>query len=451
MADPAVAVLRFLRGWFRGRSLHGEWGRPGADGRPTLPDLPRVRTERAVIGDAAGQARITGRWYLPATVKRPLPGWLILHGVAVQGTDHPALARLAAALASAGTVVLLPEIPAWSQLKLDPLPARPIVAQSLKVLCADPRVLSGGAMLAGVSFGCPQVLSMGAEFAETRRIRGILGFGGYSDLQAVIRFGLTGEYEWQGRMRHMRPDPYGRWVAGANYLHRIPGYEGAEEASLALHELAVHAARCGVVAWDPVYDALKKELAEPLAPPNRALFRLFAPPSDRDPDPGRVGEMASLIVEAAREAHPLLELPDSLTAAALPPVHLIHGRGDPLIPYTETLALERKLRGPSSAGSAAAGGHAGPAGARRRGPARMFGTGRRNQVGREPSDQRRTAPGGGEVTATVTSFFAHARDSDRIASKPAEAARTFGTLRSIMALQKRPLPPALRTRPHGAN
>ena len=55
-----------------------------------------------------------------------------------------------------------------------------------------------------------------------------MGFGGYCDLERTLRFQFTGEHEWNGEAHSLRPDPYGRWIVGANYLTAVPGFEDSE-------------------------------------------------------------------------------------------------------------------------------------------------------------------------------------------------------------------------------
>lgn len=405
-ATPLVRVARFLRGWFRGQALHAEWGRgegrPGADGGGAWPpEVAGVRAETRTIASHAwsGRPPVRARWYVRESARRPLPGWLLLHGVAVQGPDHPALVRFAAALASSGAVAMIPEVPSWSRLDLDPSPADPIVERALEYLNEDPMVAPGGVTLAGFSFGCPQAIRLAAELGtaasagKAPRLRGVVGFGGYCDLEAAVRFGLTGAYEHEGQPRRAEPDPYGRWVLGANYLHRTPGCEGAEEASQALRALAHDAGERGLLAWDPFYDARKSELAAPMSARNRELFRVFAPPAGTEPDPAAVERIVPLIARTACHAHPHLELPKSLDVAALPPVHLLHGLDDPLVPFTETLALERRLR---------------------------------------------EADPGVELRTTVTSLFGHAREAAPMRSRPGEALRFLAAMREMLSFSGKP-------------
>ena len=391
-----MRVARFLRGWFRGQALHAEWGsgegKAGADGGSAWPpEVAGVRAETREVASHpwSGRPPVRARWYVGERAQRPLPGWLLLHGVAVQGPDHPALVRFAAAVASSGAAVMVPEVPTWSRLDLDPAPADPIVERAVEYLIEDSMVAPGGVTLAGFSFGCPQAIRLAAELGTAGRLRGVVGFGGYCDLEAAVRFGLTGAYEHEGRPRRAEPDPYGRWVLGANYLHRTPDCEGAEEASEALRALAREAGERGLLAWDPFYDAMKSELAAPMSARNRELFRVFAPPAGAEPDAAAAERIVPLIARAARRAHPHLELPRSLDVAALPPVRLLHGLDDPLVPFTETLALERRLR------------EAHPA---------------------------------VDLRTTVTSLFGHAREAAPMRSRPGEAVRFLAAMREMLSL-----------------
>ncbi len=349
-----------------------------------------MRAETRTVG-LGGRKPVRVRWYLPAGLADAGPAWLLLHGVAVQGPDHPGLVRFAAALASAGSVVAIPEIAAWSRLELDPAPADAVVERTLMHVCNAPESSPGGAVLAGFSFGAPQVARLAVHLAGTGHVRGVVGFGGYCNLADALRFGLAGTYEWRGRRRRARPDPYGRWVVGANYLHRTPGFESAGEVSRALRTLAAAAGAYGVLAWEPYYDGLKNELAGALPRGDRKLFRRFAPAAGHEPDLGWADEVAPRIARAARAVHPLLVLPDDLAAARLPSVSLVHGRDDPLIPFTESLALKRRLH--------------------RLGAVR--------------------------VDTTVTRLFGHARESGNIAAQPVEALRFFRMLRRLMRTPSR--------------
>ena len=373
MVKPTFDALRYIKGWVR---------------YAAAPPLRGVVTRDIEIG--SGTEVVRARRYRPAAARhRALPGWVLLHGATRPGPDHVAIVRFAASLASAGGDVLVPEVRAWRRLELDPAPARRALALAARHLCADPRVRPGGVVLVGLSFGCTQALIAGAELAAEGLVRGVLGYGGYLSLENAVRFGLTGQFEWKERTEYLRPDPYGRWVVAANYLHRIPGYEGAEDVSRALGRLAALAGDHGFMSWEPSSDPYKAEVMASVSARNTGLFRVFAPDAAQDPDPHRAEELAPLLVEAARAIHPELELSHALEGRSLPPIRLIHGQDDHLIPFTETLALERFLR-------------------------------------------KRA-----DVEATVTGLLAHSRESVTSAGRLREAARFLAALRGVMALHYR--------------
>ena len=362
-------TLRWLTTWAR-----------ATPGKP----VRGVITEDVRIG--SGEEAIRARRHRPAARRSPLPGWVILHGATIPGPDHLAIARLAVALARTGADVLVPEVREWRQLRLDPAPALKALRLAIGHMGDDPGVRPGGVVLVGTSFGCPQALTAAADPALRDRVRGVLGFGAYHSLADTVRFGLTGQFEWRGRTGYLRPDPYGRWVVASNYLHRISGYEEAEDVSRALGELATLAGQHGIMSWESSSDPFKERVMASVSPGNRELFRLFAPVAAREPDPVLANELAPLLAEAGRATHPGLELPDSLPSGVLPPVRLIHGRHDHLIPFTETLALERFL-------------------------------------------WKRAV-----VTATVTDLFAHSKGSGRRMVRVGEAARFWGAIRGALAL-----------------
>lgn len=372
MVNATFDAVRYVRGWLRNASA---------------PPTRGVVAQDIEIG--SGDEAIQARRYRPAPARRrPLPGWVMLHGATRPGPDHPAIVRFAAALASAGGDVLVPEVRPWSRLDLDPAPGRRALALAARHLGGDPRIRPGGVVLVGLSFGCTQALAAGAELATEGLVRGVLGYGGYHSLANTVRFALTGQFEWRERTEYMRPDPYGRWVIAANYLHRIPGYEGAADVSRALGRLAALAGKHGFMAWEPGSDPYKAEVIASVSAPHRGLFRVFAPAAAQDPDPRRAEELAPLLVEAARATHPELELSPALDGRSLPPIRLIHGRQDHLIPFTETLALERQLR---------------------------------NRA---------------DVAATVTDLLAHSRGSGASVARLREAMRFFAAIRGVMALHR---------------
>jgi dienelactone hydrolase len=272
----------------------------------------------------------------------PWPAWIVLHGVTRPGRNHAQLVRFARAVASAGCAVLVPEVPEWRALDLAPGLTRPTVRAALDALLADPDILGERVGLVGFSFGAPQAATAAADPDIAPHIRGVVGFGGYCDLERTLCFQFTGRHEWEGESYQARPDPYGRWIAGANYLTSIPDYSDMGEVAHALGTLAAAAGDRGLMAWDPSFDEDKEALRGSMQPRHRDIFDLFAPRDGAEPDREHGEEMAHALARAARAVHPCIE-PASRLAEIRCPVHLLHGRHDHLIPFSEGLRLAAAL------------------------------------------------------------------------------------------------------------
>ena len=283
---------------------------------------------------------------VPATLIRPhapsapLPAWVVLHGVTRPGRHHPALVRFIRALAGTGAVVLVPEIPEWRDLYLAPDEAAATIRASVDMLEAERSTEPGGIGVMGFSLGVPQVLFSAIDPSLQGRLGGVAGFGGYGDLDRTIHFLFEGEHEWENHVYRMDPDPYGRWIVGGNYLTRIPGLEDAGDVATALIALAKKAGDMRVGAWDACYDSFKEELMTGVHPSRHDLFRTFAPSTGETPARELSRQLVPALAEAARTAAPHSE-PLSFLHRITVPVRLVHGRGDRLIPFSESLRLEQ--------------------------------------------------------------------------------------------------------------
>ncbi len=279
----------------------------------------------------------------PASHKGELPAWIILGGITSMGRFHPQLIRFARALAASGAGVMVPEIPEWRDLKLAPEMTTPTVRGALRALEARPEVQKCKVGLVGFSFGAAQAAIASSYEDLSRRIAGVVLFGGYCDLERTLRYQLTGLHEWDGVTERVDPDPYGRWVIASNYLTLVPGYEDATEVCAALRRLALASTELRIPAWDPRHDALKAELRSNLMSRHQTTFDLFAPCTTATTLGGDAGEaMAIDLARACRKSQPLLD-PNIELERMRVPIHLFHGRGDRLVPYTESLRFHQRL------------------------------------------------------------------------------------------------------------
>ncbi|MSR22584.1 MAG: hypothetical protein EXR92_03420 [Gemmatimonadetes bacterium] len=269
-------------------------------------------------------------------------GWVVLHGITRPGRAHPELVRLIRAMASTGARVLVPEVHDWTELRFAPERAQTILRSAASWLHDREGTAPGGVILMGFSFGAPQALLAASDPVFSRKVRGVVAWGGYADVERVFRFSLTGEHEWEGTSYRVRPDPYLRWIVGANCLsaaHATADYANVAEA---LRTLASEAGDRRIPGGNPILDPMKVELRRSLPAGERELFDIFAPPADREPDPAAANAILETLTPIARREIPLLEPVPHIREIGVP-VRLLHGRGDLIIPFTETLRAGRFL------------------------------------------------------------------------------------------------------------
>jgi pimeloyl-ACP methyl ester carboxylesterase len=301
--------------------------------------------EREIILES-GEQRRGATVFAPERWPRGRPAWILLHGVTVPGRHHDALRRMARSLAAAGHYVIAPEVPAWRALVVDPGQTEPAVRLALAAIADQTPADANRVGLMGFSVAGRWALTTAAEFPG--RLRALAAMGGYWDIERTLRAMLIGEHDWQGEAYRYRPDPYGRWIMGANLLPHISGEEfGPSEERLraadALRFLAETAGRNGAMAGDAVYDPLNRSLRSALPPTVHGAWDLIAPPSTRATgDEEAARELARRMAAAAVNSFPAIATSRGL-AELRAPVVLLHGRHDRLIPFTETLRLAEQI------------------------------------------------------------------------------------------------------------
>jgi pimeloyl-ACP methyl ester carboxylesterase len=279
--------------------------------------------------------------FLPPAGNGPFPAWIALHGVTRRGPRHSTLLRFAQSVAGSGAAVLVPHVPEWMDIHLAPEATLPTIAAGVRLLLSrtDVRPPFG---LIGFSFGAPQVLIAGSHESVSENVAGVVSFGGYCDLKRTVHFAFTGEYEWQDRLARMPPEPYGRWVLGANHLVDAPGYGDAGDVAQALWQLSVAAGDRRPAAGTAEHEQLQRTLRSRLARARRGLYDLFVSHQGDHPDRPATDALVEALAAGCRSASPLLE-PTPFLGRIEHPVEVLHGRGDRTIPYTESLRLEDHL------------------------------------------------------------------------------------------------------------
>ncbi|MDB4948441.1 MAG: hypothetical protein JWM27_1090 [Gemmatimonadetes bacterium] len=300
------------------------------------PSEVRWREEEVEI-PVGGQPR-HATLYRPKS-NRPAPGWVVLHGLTVPGRHHVGMVRFVRALAASGASVLVPDVPAWRALRIDPPAARETIGDGARYLAALPGTRPGGVGVIGFSFGATQALIAAADPALHGVVRAAVGFGGYADLPRMVRALMTGEHDWNGARERIDPDPYGRWIVAANYLTRVPGFEHMQAVADGALELATEAGIRGTPSWEAAYDPLKAAIRKRLPADQRGAWDVIAGPVGRPPpDPELAERFAREFTTVAMQLDPGLD-PTPYLPHMRARVVLSHGLEDRLIPYTESLRL----------------------------------------------------------------------------------------------------------------
>jgi len=214
------------------------------------------------------------RWIGAAIVPVPL---VLVHGYSPEGKDDPRVRQAAALLARAGFDVAVPTVPGLTRGRLRPEDAAPVVA-ALAARAAPTAILS-------VSIGAGPALLAAAEPAVRERVGIVLSLGGYASAAELLRFFLTGDFQWGAIRGHVTHDP-----------------------EIVRQFIEANA------------DLLDRPARDVLADPAAAASALQAPP----PSLTRLLDQLS---------------PERMVRHIRARLVLVHGVHDPAVPYTESLRL----------------------------------------------------------------------------------------------------------------
>lgn len=260
-----------------------------------------------------------GDLYLPSG--KPRAAMVLVPGAAVLGRDEPRLQAFARTFTRAGFAVLVPELPEVRQLVLSRRDGSR-VADALRQLAKTlPEVPLG---VAAISYAVAPAIIAALEDDVAPRIAFIVGIGGYRDAYAVIRFVTTGAFRpmGDGREFHIEPNAYGRWAILRANARRLD----SPLDSRVLEQIALLRFR------DRNADISRE--AALLGPQGRAVLDLV---DNRDPD--AVPRLIAGLPERVRGEIDGLNLALYDLTKLRGHLILVHGRTDPMVPYSESQNL----------------------------------------------------------------------------------------------------------------
>jgi hypothetical protein len=267
-----------------------------------------------------GRAR-SGDLYLPAD-RKPQAAIVLVPGAVPEGKDHEQLVAFANMLARLRFAVLAPEISGYRDLRIGPQHVRE-VADAFRYLSRREDCAPGGrAGIGAFSYAAGPALLAALEDDIRSKVRFVLAVGGYYDLRASIRFFTTGYFEDDGVLQRIDPSEYGKLVFIRSAQHHVHSPR----------DRAVLDAMVSAKLLDPAADL--STLAAELGPEGRSIYLLLT-----NTDPAQTDRLLAGLPA------PVLATIDSLTLSNKPMSQLqarlilVHGKDDPLIPYTESLDL----------------------------------------------------------------------------------------------------------------
>lgn len=260
-----------------------------------------------------------GDLYLPAGEIRA--AMVLVPGAAVLGRDEPRLQNFARTFARAGFAVLIPELPEVRRLTLSRADADRVASALRQLRKWQPAVPLG---VAAISYAVAPAVIAVLEDDLAPHVAFVVGIGGYRDAEAVIRFVTTGAFRPRGDSREFQFEPshYGRW---AFLLANAGRLDSPSDARL-LQEIAYLRFRDR--------DADISRQAAALGPPGAAVLALV-----ENRDATAVTPLLEALPSGVRREIDGLNLALYDLSKLRGRLILVHGRTDPMVPYSESQDL----------------------------------------------------------------------------------------------------------------
>lgn len=296
-----------------------------------LEEVTPPPSRRSISIMAGGEQRTADLYVSPQGARA---GIVLVPGVVARGKNDPRLVAVARTLARLRFAVLVPDMPGVRRYRMRASDVGE-VADAFTWLISRPELApQGRAGIGGFSYGAGPVLLAALQPDIRAQVDFVLAVGGYYALRNVITYITTGYYSTDDRLGQ----------PGAAHAIRRPPHPYSEavfiRSNLDLLERPADRAFLRSYANYITGNSIDEEepLPAQLAPDAQAFHDLLA-----NHNPARVTALLARLPPRIRTeleginpaAHDLSEMRAN--------VILLHGRGDTLIPYTESIALANAL------------------------------------------------------------------------------------------------------------
>lgn len=280
----------------------------GVEGRAASLGAYAVREEALTLHD--GQRELRARLFLPEGASDP-PGLVMVHGIHRLGVDEPRLMKFARALSSAGVAVLTPHVESLADYRVEPAAVDTLAASGAWLAQRTGRARVG---FMGLSFAGGLSLMLAAKRPDD--VAFAVSVGGHHDLSRVLRFLVTNEVETPDGQERLTAHGYGLLVFAYGHASRL--FPTDPDRSRALLRRWLHG--------DP--EGAKRDVSS-LEPRARATMELLV----RQDHEALAGAVKDILASEAVES--LAASPRGKLGTMVPPVFLLHGATDDVIPASE--------------------------------------------------------------------------------------------------------------------
>ena len=304
-------VLKSADRHARAASLLLRFADPNAQG--FLPTYRKHDIDEASIDVQTPRGIVRGRVYSPRGVANA-PGLVLVHGVHRLSIDEPRLVKFARALASAGTVVLTPEVKEIADYRIDAQSIETIggAAHTLRNRLQGKRVGMMGMSFAG---GLGLLAASNPTFADD--VGFVLAIGAHHDIHRVLEFFKTNHIQWpDGHDQALDAHPYGALVLLYSHVEYLVPENDVPDAREAIKFWL----------WEQ-HEESKKHLGK-LSPQSRVKVQALL---DGKAD---IPKLIDAITRNGRGSEAIS--PKGHLQGLKAPVYLLHGAADNVIPAAET-------------------------------------------------------------------------------------------------------------------